>query len=163
VGSAVSHQEIRRLTQSDIDDLVELESANRANPWTSGVFADEIAANNRIYMAILDGDQLLAYGGVMVIGDEAHVLNLLVAPDQRRKGHGRRLMIALVDEAVEAGAKHLTLEVRSRNAAAIDLYRRFGLAPVGVRPDYYGDDDAMIMWAHAIDGPEYMARLEGLR
>jgi hypothetical protein len=32
-----------------------------------------------------------------------------------------------------------------------------------VRKGYYGDDDALILWAHDIDGEEYRARLEGLR
>jgi ribosomal-protein-alanine N-acetyltransferase len=64
---------------------------------------------------------------------------------------------------VEEGARHITLEVRSENEPARSLYARLGLAPVGVRKDYYGDDDALILWAHDIDSPEYRGRLEGLR
>jgi hypothetical protein len=33
------------------------------------------------------------------------------------------------------------------------------MAPVGVRPGYYGDDDALIMWAHDIDRAEFQERL----
>ncbi|HLV89786.1 MAG TPA: ribosomal-protein-alanine N-acetyltransferase RimI, partial [Acidimicrobiia bacterium] len=58
------------------------------------------------------------------------------------------------------GARHLTLEVRTRNEAARALYASLGMVPVGIRPGYYGDDDALIMWAHDIDDPSY---LEGLR
>jgi ribosomal-protein-alanine N-acetyltransferase len=53
--------------------------------------------------------------------------------------------------------------VRAENESARKLYARLGLAPVGVRKGYYGDDDALILWAHDIDGEEYRARLEGLR
>jgi hypothetical protein len=51
----------------------------------------------------------------------------------------------------------MTLEVRVSNAAAIAMYRRFGFAPSGVRPDYYADDgeDALIMWAHDVDEPAF--------
>ena len=55
---------------------------------------------------------------------------------------------------------NLTLEVRSENSEARQFYSQFGLVPVGARPGYYGDDDALIMWAHDIDRPGY---LEGLR
>src|SRR5690606_38126633 len=65
----------------------------------------------------------------------------------------------LIQGAVAAGARHLTLEVRSRNTAARSLYSSVGLAPVGVRPGYYGDDDALILWAHDIDHPEYLSDL----
>jgi ribosomal-protein-alanine N-acetyltransferase len=98
----------------------------------------------------------------MVIGNEAHITNLLVDPEGRRSGFGNRLMCGLIDAAIEQGAKHLTLEVRSRNEAARSLYAGFGLAPVGVRRDYYGDDDALILWAHDIDSDEYRERVEAL-
>ena len=163
MGSTVSDRQIRRLSSSDIDRLVQFEAANQPDPWTPGVFSDEVVAENRIYLAILDGDSLYAYGGLMVVGDEAHVLNLLVAPDQRRKGLGRLLLVGLIKEAIAIGARHLTLEVRSRNVPAIDLYRKCGLAPVGIRPGYYGDDDAVIMWAHDIDEPRFVEDLEALQ
>lgn len=163
MGTTVSDRQIRRLAPDDIDRLVHLEAANQPNPWSEGMFSDEITAQNRVYLAILDGDRLFGYGGLMVVAEEAHILNLLVAPDQRRNGLGRLLVIALIKEAILLGAKHLTLEVRSRNSAAIDLYRKCGLAPVGIRPGYYGDDDAVIMWAHDIDQPHFAASLEALR
>jgi ribosomal-protein-alanine N-acetyltransferase len=126
------------------------------------VFRDELAAENRLYVAA-DEDGVVGFGGVMLVDDEAHVTNLLVDPEWRRRGIGLALMLALIDAAVEEGARHITLEVRSENEPARSLYARLGLAPVGVRKDYYGDDDALILWAHDIDSPEYRGRLEGLR
>jgi ribosomal-protein-alanine N-acetyltransferase len=96
----------------------------------------------------------------MVVGDEAHVTNLLVDGAMRGRGIGRRVMAELIIAAVDEGARHLTLEVRSTNDRARSLYSGLGLAPVGVRPGYYGDDDALILWAHDIDRPSF---LEGLR
>jgi ribosomal-protein-alanine N-acetyltransferase len=91
------------------------------------------------------------------------VTNLLVDPEWRGRGIGLELMLGLIAAGLSDGARHLTLEVRSTNEAARGLYARLGLAPVGVRQGYYGDDDALILWAHDIDGPEYRARLEELR
>jgi ribosomal-protein-alanine N-acetyltransferase len=95
----------------------------------------------------------------MVVGEEAHVTNLLVSPDHRRQGVATRLLAELVRRAVENGARHLTLEVRTRNEAARSLYGKLGLSPVGVRRGYYGDDDALILWAHDIDRPEFLEPL----
>ena len=162
MGGSVSTMQIRPLTMGDIHAVVALEAANQPTPWSEGVFRDELAADNRIYLAAED-DVLVGFGGVMLVGDEAHVTNLLVDPDQRGRGIGLELMVALIEAALSAGARHLTLEVRSGNEAARRLYARLGLAPVGVRKGYYGDEDALILWAHDIDGEEYRSRLEGLR
>ena len=90
---------------------------------------------------------------------EAHVTNLLVAPEWRRQGVGRRILTTLIRDAVAMGARHLTLEVKGDNEAARRLYHRFGLSPVGVRPGYYQGEDALIMWSHDIDTPEYARSL----
>ena len=149
---------IRLFTTDDVAPAVSLEEASQPKPWTQEIFNDELVAENRTYLAV-DDDGLVGFGGIMVVGDEAHITNLLVSPDHRGRGIGRLLMADLIRSAVEQGARHLTLEVRSKNAAARALYTRFGLAPVGVRKDYYGDDDALVMWAHDIDEPGYLGSL----
>lgn len=147
MGEAVA---TRRFEISDVPAAVALEKACQPRPWSEGVFLDELGAENRSYVtAARDG--LIGFGGVMVVGDEAHITNLLVAPEQRRRGVGRSLLNTLVDEGVDRGARHLTLEVRSDNTAAIALYQQFGLVAAGTRPRYYGEHDALIMWAHDID------------
>ena len=72
-------------------------------------------------------------------------------------------MLALVDAALAAGARYLTLEVRVSNEGARRLYQRFGFAPVGVRKDYYRDEDALVMWATDIDGDGYAERIASIR
>jgi len=163
MGISVMETVVRPLTADDLEVVVALENANQIAPWTDGVFRDELAAENRVYLAADEAGVIVGFGGVMVIGDEAHVTNLLVAPEARRRGIGLGLVLGLIEAALGAGARHLTLEVRSKNEAARALYARLGLAPVGVRRDYYGDDDALILWAHDVDSGEYRTRLDGLR
>ena len=159
MGAAVTT--VRRAVERDVPAMAALEGSNQPKPWSEGVFRDELAAQNRVYL-VAEEDGLVGFGGVMVIGGEAHITNLLVDPKGRRSGHGNSLMRGLIDAAIEQGARHLTLEVRSRNEAARSLYASFGLVPVGVRTDYYDDDDALILWAHDIDSDEYRERLEAL-
>lgn len=149
---------VKPMTLDDLADVLALETAEQPKPWSEQVFRDELQAENRVYLVVAS-DRLLAFGGVMIVGDEAHMTNLVVMSEQRRRGLGRLLVLHLVEAAVAGGARHLTLEVRSANEAARSLYASMGLAPVGVRPRYYGDDDALIMWAHDIDRPEYLESL----
>lgn len=158
MGAAVTT--IREMGTGDLDQVVALESDQQPRPWSRQVFEDELAADNRIYLVAEDAGSVLGFAGLMVVGDEAHVTNLLVTPDKRREGLGRELMIALIASGIDAGARHLTLEVRKGNVAARALYSRLGLAPVGIRPRYYGDDDALILWAHDIDQPGYLGNLK---
>ncbi len=140
---------LRAFEEADIPAVAALEAANQPRPWSPKVFIDEIGRSDRRYI-VAEDDGIVGFGGVMLVGDEAHVTNLLVDPARRGEGIGRSVLTKLVLLSVDSGAEHLTLEVRSKNEAALGLYRSFGLAPVGVRPKYYGDDDALIMWAHDI-------------
>ena len=153
MGSLVT---IRPMNHDDVSAVARLEAANQPQPWSEETIRSELETDNRCYV-IAEGSELVGFGGVMVIDDEAHVTNLLVDPGHRRQGVGRRLMTALVTAAVGRGARHLTLEVRSDNTAARDLYSSMGLAPVGIRPSYYGDVDALILWAHDIDQADFVS------
>jgi bifunctional N6-L-threonylcarbamoyladenine synthase / protein kinase Bud32 len=140
---------IRPLTEGDIPLVVALESVTFSDAWSAGMFADELAQPSRAWFVAEDEARLLiGYGGVAVLADDdAHIMNLAVAPAHRGQGLGRRILAALLAAAGELGARRVTLEVRSDNEAAIALYASVGLASVGIRPDYYGPgEDAVIMW-----------------
>ncbi len=149
---------VRPFDRADIPAVAALEAVGQSQPWTPGMLEDELGAENRSYV-VAETDVVLGYGGVMVIGEEAHITNLLVDPERRGEGVGRRLMIGLIEAAISQGARHLTLEVRSKNEPARRLYQSLGLAPVGVRRGYYGDDDALIMWLQDIDLPGFIEEL----
>jgi ribosomal-protein-alanine N-acetyltransferase len=54
----------------------------------------------------------------------------------------------VLDEGARLGARRATLEVRRSNAAARQLYERFGFSVVGIRQDYYSNpvEDALVLW-----------------
>ena len=154
---------LRPMTADDIDAALGLEERVYAQAWSRQVFTDELDQPTRRYLVADVAGSLAGYGGVMLVGDEAHITTVVVDPLHRQSRIGTRLMLALVDKALGAGAKALTLEVRVSNEAAQALYRRFGMAPVGVRKQYYRDEDALIMWVHDIDGGDFLTRLAEIR
>lgn len=156
--------DIRPMLLSDIPGVHRLETSTFPLPWSEGVFRDELEQDGRTYLvAIDDSGEVAGYAGLLQVIDEAHVTTIAVTEEARGQKLGTRLMLHLFDAALNGGAKHLTLEVRSSNRSAQELYRRFGMAPVGVRKSYYGNEDALIMWVHEIDQPEFGSRLEQIR
>jgi ribosomal-protein-alanine N-acetyltransferase len=156
--------DIRSMSRSDIPAVAELESEIYGQPWPPRVFFDELAMENRRYLVATDGNGLLlGYCGLLIVEEDAHVTTIAVAPRSRGHQLGTRLMLEMVDAALDAGTRHLTLEVRVSNNAAKKLYERFGFDPVGRRKNYYKDEDALVMWATDIDTEEYQERVAGIR
>lgn len=155
---------IREMNRGDIPSVAALEAVVYDQPWSPRVFFDELAMDNREYLVITNGDKrVIGYGGLLVIDDDAHITTLAVAPEARGQKLGKKLMMALVDQALGIGARHLTLEVRLSNSSAQGLYELFGFAPVGRRKNYYKNEDALVMWATDIDASDYADRLVSIR
>lgn len=69
--------------------------------------------------------------------DEAELLTLAVDPAHRRRGAGRALLEAAIDDVRQAGARSFFLEVGADNPVAQALYARAGFRAVGLRAGYY--------------------------
>jgi ribosomal-protein-alanine N-acetyltransferase len=110
------------------------------SPWPAGAFRAEISTPHNHYFAVRDGDELVGYAGISVLGPagdhECEIHTIAVAPDHQGHGHGRELLAALLDIADKRRAP-VFLEVRTDNETAINLYRRNGFEIVGTRKGYY--------------------------
>lgn len=137
-----------RMTERELDQVVVIERAVHAHPWTRGNFSDSMSAGYHCWVAHRD-QSLVGYGVVVVAAGEAHLLNLSVAPGWQRRGIGTELTRFFVKLARDYGAETIYLEVRPSNTAARALYAAHGFSEIGVRRDYYptgeGREDAVIM------------------
>jgi ribosomal-protein-alanine N-acetyltransferase len=108
---------------------------------------------------------IIGFSGIWLMVDEAHITNIAVAQEYRRKGIGELLLIATIDLARELKATTMTLEVRASNGIAQNLYGKYGFINMGVRHGYYLDnkEDAIIMTAEDVDSPAFLEHLEQLR
>ncbi len=145
--------------------VLRIEQEVYPRPWSASLFLSELAMRNtRAYYVARVGREVVGYAGLMMTIDEGHVTTIAVDPSWHRNGIGTRLLLALAREAMARGATAMTLEVRMSNTGAQSLYRRFGFSPVGVRKGYYQEtnEDALVMWVHEVDRPEYSTLLEGI-
>jgi [ribosomal protein S18]-alanine N-acetyltransferase len=154
---------VREMTTADVAAVAELEARAFDDPWSPATFFEELSTPGRHYSVVEEAGRVVAYGGVMHVDGDVHVMTIAVEPKFARRRIGTRLLLALVEEAIDRGARNLTLEVRVSNEPALALYKRFGFATAGVRPRYYTDEDALVMWAMGVDGPEYRRRLDRIR
>ncbi|MFH1003264.1 MAG: ribosomal protein S18-alanine N-acetyltransferase [Chloroflexota bacterium] len=111
------------------------------------------------------GQQLLGFAGFWIMAGEVHITSIAVREEHRGQGIGERLLISLIDLAVEQHGRLMTLEVRASNTVAQRLYAKYGFDRVGVRRGYYTDnrEDGVIMTTADITAASFQERLERLR
>ena len=138
---------VRRLSLSDMPQVMGIERRSFSTPWSLAMFGLEVSKPSGISLAALEGQQLVGYLVCSRYAGVWHVMNVAVDPEVRRRGIGTALMDALFERADRPGERY-TLEVRPSNASAVALYERLGFVSAGRRPGYYHDnrEDALILW-----------------
>ncbi len=138
-----------------IDAVMAIERLSNPSPWSVESFRSELANPQSVFLVALSGSEAVGFGGIWLVVDEAHVTTLAVHPDYRRSGVGRLLMNELLSRAKQAGMTCSTLEVRSQNEPAIELYESLGYRRTATRKRYYpNNDDATVMWLEDLDIPQ---------
>jgi [ribosomal protein S18]-alanine N-acetyltransferase len=157
---------IRPMAFDDLPAVQGIERASFSTPWPPQAYRQELASNRLAhYLVALLDDVVVAYGGIWLMVDEAHVTTFAVHPRYRRQRIGERLLLALLDVSVDRRAREATLEVRLSNLPARRLYEKYGFRPVGIRPRYYSDngEDALIMTTEPLASPGMRERIARLR
>ena len=137
---------LRPLEEPDIATVAAIEDASELQQRSLQARREELGDDRTRGVVLEVADEVVGVGSLWLGVDEAHISAVAVAVEARRRGHGRRLVRALVALAGSLGAEAVTLEVRTSNGAARALYRGCGFEEVGERRRYYPDgEDAVIM------------------
>ena len=141
---------VRKICEADVRQIHEIEKLCFAMPWSEESILHDVKENPVARWLVLDdgSGRVMAYAGMWFVLDEAHVCNVAVHPDHRRKGYGMLVFSELEKLAMENSMSMMTLEVRRSNIAAQNLYHACGFLDVGYRKRYYEDnkEDALIMY-----------------
>ena len=137
--------QIARMEAGDVEEVASLEAAVSPAPWSVGVFRDCLSAHYECWVFRLD--EIVGYVIVSLGPDEAHLLNIAVAPNRQRRGFGRQLLSKGVTLARQAGVERVFLEVRPSNLRARAIYEKAGFEFLSLRKKYYGPprkEDALV-------------------
>ncbi len=140
---------LRPMIADDLSAVLAIEQRCYSHPWREKTFADCLRAGYSCYVA-MQQNVVKGYFVLLLVLDEAQLLNVCVDRDLHGRGYGYGLLTQLVATAQAAGANNIFLEVRKSNSPAIRLYEKFGFIEHGVRRGYYPLDgkrreDAVLM------------------
>jgi [ribosomal protein S18]-alanine N-acetyltransferase len=153
---------IATLMIKDLDAMVAIDRICFGQHWTIDAYQRELDSPNSHFIGLFGREGLLVgMGCFWAIIDEAHITLLAVHPDYRRQGGGRKILCGLLEKAVKVEMRHSTLEVRSSNAGAIQLYENVGFEHLGWRTKYYQNppEDAVVMWLTGLQHPDFLVKI----
>ena len=164
MNTAIETVTIKRMKPEDVDSVINIEEkAYGSHHWSKDSFLQELSNDLAWYYSLYNNmGELVAYAGTWHILEEAHITNIAVDINHKRKGYGEALLKRIIDDCYKEMIKYITLEVRVSNTAAINLYSKYGFSSFGKRKKYYQDnnEDALIMWTKNIFYDEFKTNYE---
>lgn len=143
--------EIRDISLDDLDDIYLIETSSYNIPWTKSNLSDEIFKSNVLNLCINANSSLIGYCFSYIVSNEMFITNVCIHPDYRNKHLGTILLKNLLDKAKKISIKCVFLEVREKNFAAINLYKKLGFSQDCIRKNYYSNgDNALLMHLYLI-------------
>ncbi len=130
-------EQIKKNLQTDFDDF-----------WNFEIFKEELANNNSMYLVLRYENEIVSFGGIKIILDEADIMNIVTKKDKRNQGFAKFLLNELITIAEEQNCKTITLEVDENNLPAIKLYKDFEFKDVGKRKNYYKNGNTAILMTY---------------
>lgn len=166
---------IRPMEAKDIPAVMAIEQRSFPSPWPKSAYHYELRVRRRSFFYVMETREgptlswqdrllgkgkteertLIGYVGVRMREDRAHIATLAVHPDWRRKQLGKYLLLIALEQAFQEGKRQVTLEVRTSNHVAYQLYTGLGFTRTGERRGYYQNgDDAWLMTLGPLDEEE---------
>jgi ribosomal-protein-alanine N-acetyltransferase len=123
-----------------------IENRIHRNPWSQEQIKESFQNRNNLVIGAFNQDELIGYCFMLIAQTEAEILNIAIDINFQRKGLGETLLKECLERLESQKAKNLFLEVRQSNHAAKNLYSKMGFKTIGIRKNYYSDnEDASMM------------------
>lgn len=138
---------IRKMIQTDLDAVNEIEIQAFQDPWSRQDFINELESNpySCIYVKEINGE-VVAYVDLWIAYENAEIANIAVKKEFLHQGIASELIQYCLQKIQQSKCENFTLEVRVSNINAIKLYEKFGFQTVSKRKKYYADgEDAYLM------------------
>lgn len=138
---------IRKMEESDLDDVVRMEGELFSMPFSRALFRKFMAQDAIKNWVIVAGGGVVGYLIHSLLPGQIDILNIAIEKKWQRRGAGSKLMQHLFLLVTEHGVEEIFLEVRPSNKAARAFYEKWGFFEVSRRKGYYHDtgEDALIL------------------
>lgn len=142
--------QLREMKIEDIEEVVKGEEKVFGHSLGYDLIYSDLALNPYAFYVVLEiEEEIHGYVG-MWITDNLEIINLYVDEEYQGMGFGSILMEFVIDICEQSNISNLSLEVRSSNIKAINLYEKYGLKKSHIRKNYYVNEnketeDAIVM------------------
>ncbi len=137
------------MTAEDLEAVLSIENEAYKKPWSRDLFEREldnpVAFAYTLRVTLAGVGVVAGYAIFWMVSGEAHILNVAIRADLRRRGLATLLVREILGMMDDNTIMDVFLEVRKSNGAAIALYEKFGFEETFERKNYYGDEDAMVL------------------
>ncbi len=161
--------QLRYMTAADVPQVVAIDRASFSDAWSAHAYLYEVNESRVSYMLVVTmpvepdvpptlldrllgrapaaaPPQVVAYGGLWHIAEEAHISTIATHPQWRGRKLGELALVAMLQKSWLRGADYVVLEVRVSNHVAQALYTKHGFEVFDRRKGYYRDgEDAFDM------------------
>ncbi len=137
---------VNEMSLDDLNSIKDILLSNFDDFWNYNILKEELeCASSYFLVAKNSNNEIVGFAGFKIIIDEADIMNIVVKKNFRKNGIGSVLLENLISLSKSLNLKSITLEVNENNISAINLYNKFDFVKLGVRKNYYGNSNAIIM------------------
>jgi ribosomal-protein-alanine N-acetyltransferase len=137
---------MRLFSLSDLESILQIE--NQSFPkspydWTTFLNLHYLYPETfLVYVDTIPGQKGQHISGYVIFSQDGHIISIAVLPQLRRKGIGTQLLQRVMKTP---RTKKVWAEVRRSNQGAQAFYFKMGFQITGSIPNYYGNEDALIV------------------
>lgn len=138
---------IRSANENDLEYFAEISQECFSEPWGVNSFKSAFESEGAVLLAVETSDgTVCGFLTASTVLDEVNIEDVAVREGYRQRGAAKGLLTELLRRTEKSFAR-INLEVRESNFPAINLYKKFGFEPVGLRRDFYRDprENAVLM------------------
>lgn len=121
---------ISPMTISDLDEIKDILSSEFDDFWKYEIFKEELANNNSKYLVLRYNNEIISFGGIKIIIDEANLMDIVTKKNMRNQGFAKLLLEELIKLSKNNNCTSITLEVNENNLSAYSLYQKFNFEEV---------------------------------
>lgn len=148
--------QISRMEPSDLLEIADILQTEFDEFWNVNIFLTELKNENSTYFAAKIKDEIVGFAGIWNDTFDFHITNIVTKKNYRKQGIGSKLLETLIAFAKEKQTNSLTLEVKETNTQAICLYEKYNFKKIGIRKNYYSqNENAIIMTMYFNKGEIY--------